>query len=193
MTDLNPPASPSDENHDPEIVERREYARVMDAVGLIILHEVVDGIPQATRGTNLDGIKNRYDISGYAEVKRDYPAITEYIDALEERIRQLRLDGRELQEAPTHKVILSAGGVAFADDQLLQPGDIVSLRLTLFPKLQRIDCEAAVVSIGDITELLSDRQHSYRVSFTVISKADAAIIDEHVHSLCKSVRPHPEP
>jgi len=171
--------------------DRRKTLRVMDAIGLEIQHDM-SGSDKPSPKSSPGRVQNHYDLAGYAEVKRQYPAITEYIDTLEERIRQLRLDGRELPEAPTHKVILSAGGVAFAEDRLFQPGDIVTLHITLFPKLQHVVCEGAVVSIGDITEVVHDNQHSYRVSFTSISDADARVIDRHVHSLCKSIRSYPE-
>lgn len=173
--------------------ERREYARVMDAIGLefrsrsVDADEADDGLP-----ASLDGVIDHYELEGYASVKRDFPEITDYIDLLEERIRQLQLGGNILVESPTHKVSISASGVAFADDRLLEPGDIVPLRLTLFPELFRISCDGTVVSVGDISELANDNQHSYRIVFNNIAASDIELIDQHVRTLCKSVRHYPD-
>lgn len=172
--------------------ERRQHLRVMDAIGLEILHESGDKLAASTHVSRATKAHNRYDLDGYSVVQRDFPAIVEYIDLLEEQIRQLQLDGRSVTDSPTHTVILSAGGVAFADDQLFQPGDILSLRLTLFPQRKRIECDGAIVSIGDITELARDTQHSYRVTFTSIAEQDVQAIDQHVHRLYSSIRTYPE-
>lgn len=171
--------------------ERRSHERVQDAIGLQIerLHEMPAAGEPASRPSTDTNIRraNKYDIPGYADVKRDYPAVASYVQELEERIRQLQLDGVKPAEAPTHKVSLSASGVAFADDQLLYPGELVGITLTLFPSLRRIGCDARVVSTGDAPEIANGEKHTYRMTFVRITDEDRAMINEHVKGLRKSI------
>jgi len=129
------------------------------------------------------------DIDGYAAVKRDYPAVAHYVEELEERIRQLLLDGVFPSESPTHKVSLSAGGgMAFADNLLMYPGEQVGLTITLFPSLQRVACDARVISAGDAQEIANGEKHTYRLSFVRITDADKQTLDRHVQGLFRSIQ-----
>lgn len=171
--------------------ERRGYDRVQDAVGLQIqrLHEL-----PAAGETKIEKSKpgrvrraNKYDIEGYAEVKRDYPAVADYVKELEERIRQLRMGGSTPSETPTHKVSLSASGLAFSDETLMYPGEQVGLTITLFPSTRRISCDARIVSAGDAPEIANGDKHTYRLTFVRLSDNDKQFLDTHVKSLLKSI------
>ena len=131
---------------------------------------------------------NKYDIDGYADVKRNFPAVTDYIAELEERIRQLLLDADQPSQTPTHKVSLSAGGMAFADDVLLQTGEVIGVTLTLFPSLQRIAGDARVVSANDAPEIALGDKPTYRIVFVRMTDADRTLLDAHVAQLMDSVR-----
>ncbi len=171
--------------------ERRDYDRVQDAVGLEVrrLHELpaAGEVSISSAPTGKVRRANKYDIEGYADVKRDYPAVAEYVAELEERIRQLLLDGATPSESPTHKVSLSASGMAFADDTLLYPGEQVGISITLFPSMRRVACDARVVSAGDAPEIANGEKHTYRLSFVRITDADKTILDEHVQSLLRRI------
>lgn len=171
--------------------ERRDFERVQDAVGLQVkrLHELpAAGEAQSSvAAANKVRRANKYDIDGYADVKREHPAVANYVEELEERIRQLLLDGEIPSEAPTHKVSLSASGMAFADDILMYPGEQIGLSITLFPSLRRVACDARVVSAGDAPEISNGEKHTYRLSFVRISDADKQAIHQHVTALLKSI------
>lgn len=169
--------------------ERRHHVRVQDAVGLHV-HRLVE-LPAA--GQSVPAIvqpsvlkHDKYDIEGYAEVRRDHPAVGQYIDDLEERIRQLLLDSDAISEKPSHKVSLSAGGLYFSDRLLLHPGEMISLILTLFPSGKRIGSDARVISANDVPEVSSGDELSYRVVFVRMSDADRQTIAEHVNKLIGS-------
>lgn len=171
--------------------ERRDYDRVQDAVGLQVkrLHELpaAGELKTDIGASNRVRRANKYDIKGYAEVKREHPAVANYVEELEERIRQLLLDGVIPSESPTHKVSLSASGMAFADEVLMYPGEQVGITITLFPSLKRVACDARVVSAGDAPEIANGEKHTYRLNFVRITDADKKILDDHVKSLKKSI------
>lgn len=171
--------------------ERREFDRVQDAVALQVqrLHELPAAGEVVSNVDSADKVRraNKYDIDGYADVKRDYPAVANYVEALEERIRQLLLDGAISSESPTHKVSLSASGMAFADNMLMYPGEQIGLTITLFPSLRRVACDARVISAGDAPEIANGEQHTYRLSFVRITDTDKQALDQHVQGLLSSI------
>ena len=123
----------------PKFQERRDFERVQDAVALELL---LPGEPAGAAKV----IRDKYSLAGYEAVRADYPEITAYISELEGRLRELAPAASDALELPTHKVSLSGSGMAFADERMLQPGDIVSMRITLFPSRVTIACTATVIS-----------------------------------------------
>lgn len=170
----------------PDQSERRRYVRVQDAVGLHIqqlsdMPAAGQVIPPLERAAVRK--RDKYDIDGYAAVRRDHPAVAIYIDDLEERIRQLLLDGDEVAVTPTHKVSLSAGGIHFTDKNLLRPGEMIGITLTLFPSGHRIGTDARILSGNDAPEVGRRDEPSYRAVFVRMSDADRQVVDEHVKRL----------
>lgn len=179
-----------------EMEDRRGHLRVRDAVGLVV--RPLKSLPAAGDSNNRsEGStgsakpearskvrkNNKYEINGYAEVKSQYPDVADYISALEERIRTLLLQGDSPSENPTHITSLSAGGIAFAEDMLLQVDEPVSMQITLFPTLHRISCDATIVTVGDAPEIGFGDKHTYRASFTRMSDQDRAFLEAHVKKL----------
>lgn len=171
--------------------ERRQYQRVQDAVALHI-ERLTDrpaaGQPGSTAPSESgrQGVRkhDKYEIEGYAEVRRNHPAVADYIDALEERIRELLLGGEQAQSVkPTHKVSLSAGGMSFSDKLLLQPGEVVAVTMTLFPSGQRIGTDAVVIAGNDSPEVANSDAPNYRLRFVRMSDADRECIAAHVTHL----------
>jgi hypothetical protein len=166
--------------------DRREYTRVQDAVGLSI-QKLTDmpaaGMVVSPSSPNKVRKSDKYDIEGYAAVRRDQPAVASYIDALEERIRQLLLDGDATTDKPTHKVSLSAGGVHFADTILLRPGELIGLTITLFPSGRRISADARILDGIEAPEVAKRDEPNYRALFVRISDADRAAVEAHVQGI----------
>lgn len=168
--------------------ERRHHVRVQDAIGLHI--QQLTDLPAAGQ-PNLPVERtpvrkaDKYEIEGYGVVRRDYPAVASYIDDLEERIRELLLNGDSTTSdaKPTHKVSLSAGGLHFSDKRLLHPGEMVGLTLTLFPGGQRIGTDARIISGNDAPEVARKGEPSYRALFIRMSDTDRRTVDEHVRQL----------
>ena len=172
------------DGHIPDgISERRQYTRVQDAVGLHI-QQLTDmpaaGVLKSPRQPEKVRKQDKYAIEGYAEVRRDYPEVASYIDALEERIRQLLLDGDVTIAKPTHKVSLSAGGIHFSDNLLLRPGDLIGLTLTLFPSGRKISTDARILDGNEAPEIAKRDEPSYRAIFVRLSEEDRLAIDNHV-------------
>ncbi len=169
-----------------DVDERRQFVRVQDAVGLH-LHRLVErpaaGQPIADIEPPAVRKIDKYAIEGYAAVRKDFPAVAQYISDLEERIRELLLDGDVAPSKPTHKVSLSAGGLSFSDKNLYVPGELVSIRLTLFPTGTRIGIDAVIVKTNEDDEVLSQDRPTYRAEFVRISDGDRRVIDSHVNQL----------
>lgn len=166
--------------------ERREYTRVQDAVGLTI--QKLTEMPAAGTGASVQSSlkvrkRDKYDIQGYASVRRDFPAVASYIDQLEERIRQLLLDGDSTKSKPTHKVSLSAGGVHFADSILLRPGELIGITITLFPSGRQISTDARILDGNEAPEVAKRDEPSYRALFVRMSEADHEAIEAHVQKI----------
>ncbi|MGQ7843728.1 hypothetical protein ACUNV4_04585 [Granulosicoccus sp. 3-233] len=169
-----------------ESSERRSSERVQDAIALHV--ERLTDLPaagQVVRAPARQSVRKRdkYEIDGYAEVCRDHPEVAAYIDALEERIRELLLGGESAPIRPTHKVSLSAGGIRFQDTLLLQPGEMVGLTMTLFPSGQRIGTDALILAGNDSPEVARGDSPTYRARFVRMSDADRQTIGDHVQSL----------
>ena len=166
--------------------ERRRFVRAQDAVGLHVQRLVdIPAAGQKVPSRPQPGVRktDKYSMQGYAAVRKDYPDVAQYISDLEERIRELLLDGDAEPAKPTHKVSLSAGGVSFSDKALFVPGEMVSVTLTLFPAAQRIGTDAVIVSVNSPDEVPDQKNPTYRAEFIRISDSDRQVIEEHIRQL----------
>lgn len=172
--------------------ERRRFVRVQDAVGLHLQRLVerpAAGQPDAAIEPPAVRKTDKYTIDGYASVRKDFPAVAQYISDLEERIRELLLDGEVAPSKPTHKVSLSAGGLRFSDKNLYVPGEQITMNLTLFPTGHRISTDAIIVSANDADEVLSHDYPTYRAEFVRISDDARQMIDNHIDQLLRKRTP----
>jgi len=170
------------------LTERRQFVRVQDAIGLHI--QRLTDMPAAgqvvsARLPNTVRKQDKYDIDGYAVVRRDYPDVAKYIDDLEERIRQLLLDGDATPAKPTHKVNLSAGGIYFSDSILLRPGELIGLTMIFFPSGESISVDAQILEGNEPTERLKRDEPSYRAIFVRMTEDNIKIIERHVQRILK--------
>jgi len=88
--------------------------------------------------------------------------------------------------APTHKVSLSGGGVAFSDSRLLEPGETLEIVLTLFPAGRAIVGEARVVLANEAPEVADGDRPTYRLLFTRLDDADRSALLAHVEELSRT-------
>lgn len=86
-------------------------------------------------------------------------------------------------ERPTHKISLSAVGVAFAHDVLMRPGELISIDITLFPSCQTVQADGRIVSANDTHEIADGDKPTYRVMFESISDVDRDVIAAQVKTL----------
>ncbi len=166
--------------------DRRRFVRVQDALGLHVQRLVelpAAGQPFSEVERSQVRKRDKYSIPGYAEVRRDFPQVAQYITDLEERIRELLLDGEPVPAKPTHKVSLSAGGVRFSAKQLFVPGEVVSMTLTLFPSGKRIGSDAIIIAANEADEVMHEDDPTYHSEFIRISDGDRAVIEEQVKRL----------
>jgi len=166
--------------------ERRQFVRVQDAIGLNI--QRLTDMPAAGQAVSARLPKtvrkrDKYDIEGYAIVRRDYPDVAKYIDDLEERIRQLLLDGDATPAKPTHKVSLSAGGIYFSDSILLRPGELIGLTMTFFPSGESISVDAQILGGNEPAERIKRDEPSYRAIFVRMTDHNVNVIERHVQRI----------
>ena len=84
---------------------------------------------------------------------------------------------------PTHKISLSAVGVAFAHDVLMRPGELITVGITLFPSCKTIQADGRIVSANDAPEIADGDKPTYRVSFESIIDSYRDTIEAQVQSL----------
>jgi len=166
--------------------ERRQFVRVQDAIGLHI--QQLTDMPAAGQAVSVilpDKVRRRdkYDIRGYAAVRKDHPDVANYIDDLEERIRQLLLDGDDAPAKPTHKVSLSAGGIHFSDSLLLRPGEFINITMTFFPSGERVSVDAQILDGDEIPQAVRKDEPSYRAIFVRMNIHDQTLIENHVQRI----------
>ena len=90
-------------------------------------------------------------------------------------------DSSVLHDGPTHKVSLSGSGIAFAHNQLLQPGDRVNLQLTLYPAETELELSAMIVSVGHASGPVSGGEYAARAVFSDIESAMRKQILDHIN------------
>ena len=90
-----------------------------------------------------------------------------------------------IDDRPTHKISLSAVGIAFAHDDLMRPGELISVQITLFPSCHIIQVDGRVVSANDAAEIADGDKPTYRVAFESISDSDRELIEVQVKTLAE--------
>ncbi len=176
--------------------ERRGRDRATDAVGLIVTKVNPRLQPESAESSSPDQYPSsfynnpvkqldKYDLAGYSDVKARYPEVAEYISSLEEALRVASVARQMPQTRPTHKVSLSASGLAFADNRLYKVTSNLRLSIQLFPINVQINCLGRIISVNDAPEVGEGDKHTYRVIFTEIAENDRALIDQHVQTILR--------
>ncbi len=185
-------------NEDKQTVnERREYFRVDDAVRLSLrpvppeqaqnLSELLDRnlADSFTIMSSLAAVTAEMVVN-MRRIENSDPDVAAYLKALDRKIEIL---GRafiacesELVEQPAHPVNLSAGGMAALVNECYQPGQVVEIRMLLFPSFTGVLMYGTVVACDPVKEDDAGAGYSHRVrmAFTHMREQDRDIIIRHV-------------
>ncbi len=177
--------------------ERRRYFRVEDSV---ILHwrpigeqELPDD-PQAIEAALADDeremaerlmTRDPADAELLRGIAEHQPEVASYLERLEQRLANLAhtllIAGDALPATPTHDVDISASGIGFEADEPLPEGQLIELKLVVFPSYLGILTYGRVVR----SEPLEPDQEGRRrfhvgTHFTVIRDADREALIQHI-------------
>ncbi len=113
-------------------------------------------------------------------IQRDYPDVAKYFEALERKIEVLAhafmVSNNRLTDQPTHKVNLSASGIAFDTEQFLVEGQILELKMVVPPAL------VGIMTFGKVIYCRGRGDGLYRagVDFLSLRDQDREFLIRHV-------------
>ncbi len=90
-------------------------------------------------------------------------------------------------DAPSHKCSISSVGLAFAHETLMQPGELITVEITLFPSKRTVTADARVVSANNAPEIADGDKPTYRIAFESIGDEDRDFIEAHVQKIKSSL------
>lgn len=173
---------------DSHSVNRREYYRIEDQVGLefrtMTRRQDIQDLfeDRATQGLHqeLSRIDQdvRQQLAALADRDRNLAFLLKALNhKLDTVARIMTFEQKPLQQGEWHQVTLSEGGIAFASHGYRpEPGARLGLRLTLMPELQRVLVQGEIVKVED-DDAEQPRVH---VTFTDLSDSNRQIIARHV-------------
>jgi hypothetical protein len=176
--------------------DRREYFRVNDAIRLnisLVPEELTDSLwellEQKVAGgfavmSSLSGISAEMAIS-MRRIESNDPDIAAYLKALDRKIdmlgRAFIVQEHELMDEPAHPVSLSAGGMGVLVNDEYRPGQILEIKMLLFPSLTGVVMYAAVVECTPLgEEEREDYRYRLRLEFTHLREQDRDLLIRHV-------------
>lgn len=177
--------------------ERRAYFRVDDAIRLGLRPVSPEELDQLDERLEQNLASSFTVMSSLASISAEMvvnmrriensdPDVAAYLKALDRKIevlgRALTVEDNELVEQPAHPVNLSAGGMAVLVNECYQPGQVLEIRMLLYPSFTGvlmygdvIDCEPL-----DEDESASGYRYRMRLSFTHLREQDRDLIIRHV-------------
>ncbi|MDJ0833720.1 MAG: PilZ domain-containing protein [Gammaproteobacteria bacterium] len=173
--------------------ERRRFYRIDDQAGIkcepIDPAQVTERLESFWNDHHQFSIRNDFNFkieqhqADLNKIKASMPELGRYLDMLQEQIDLLTDKLLETEDDFTddeRQVNLSAQGLSFYQDQVLDKDSIVELHLKLLPSRQQIVSFARVIQC----EMLDHEQGKYRISldFENIHEADQEILVKHVHA-----------
>lgn len=170
--------------------DRRRYFRIDDEIILVyrsISQEEVPGPEyfqsQFTDRFSLTSTLEYLTCESQAQlrlIQRDYPEVSKYLETLERKINVLAqafmVSNNHLAEQPTHKVNLSACGIAFDAEQRLAEGQILELKMVVPPAL------VGILTFGKVIYCREQQHGRYRVGvdFLALRDQDREFLIRHV-------------
>lgn len=179
--------------------ERRKYFRVDDEV---ILHyrevsrEVAEASIRPESDTVADGFTlgarfaalNQELVPLMREIQSDSRATARYLAAVDMKLDMLARvllraeseSGSVAADEPARKVNISAGGIAFTTDRLLNTGAVLELRMILLPEMIGLTAFGRVVASGPGETAPSGFRYLNSVEFVGLREAYRDLIVCHV-------------
>ncbi len=176
--------------------DRREYFRVDDSVRLSItpvpddqLDSLFERLEQNIAGgftvmSSLAAISGEMAIS-MRRIENSDPDVAAYLKALDRKIEAL---GRAfiaqesaLVEEPARPVNLSAGGMGMLVNECYEPGQVLEIKMLLFPSFTGVLMYGEVVECSPNESAGEDGYHySLRLAFTHLREQDRDLLIRHV-------------
>lgn len=177
--------------------ERRAYFRVDDAIRLGLRPVPPEELGRLDERLEHDLANSFTVMSSLAAISGEMvvnmrriensdPDVAAYLKALDRKIevlgRALTAGDNDLVEQPAHPVNLSAGGMGVLVDERYEPGQVLEIRMLLFPSFTGILMFGDVIDCEPVTEPDRDSGYSYRmrISFTHMREQDRDLLIRHV-------------
>ncbi len=171
--------------------ERRRFFRIEDEIVLVYRPIAPEDMPdpdqfqnQALDPFSLTSTLEYLTQESHAHlrrIERDHPDVAEYLKTLERKIdvlaQALMISNNRLVDQPTHKVNLSAAGIAFDADRPIAEGGLLELKMVLPPSL------VGIVTFGRVVHCSpSEDGKSWRVGVDFLSmrEQDREVLIRHV-------------
>ena len=177
--------------------DRREYFRVNDSVRVSIRpvsEEQLDTLRQRMQQNFADGFTVMSSLIGISaemavsmrRIENSDPDVAAYLKALDRKIdvlgRAFISQESELLEEPAHPVNLSGGGMGILLNDCYQPGQVLEIKMLLFPSFTGVLMYGTVIDCEPIDERDRDSGYSYRMrlAFTHMREQDRDLLIRHV-------------
>lgn len=176
--------SPSDEPSASPDIERRNYFRIEDHIGLEICRSAsAEGSKQSGAAGHLHALRGelrrldqdiRMNLATLSERDRLLGSLFKTLNSkLDTLARIITFEQNMMQAVRWQDVILSEGGLAFMQDSAaFSPGEKITLRMVLPPELYQVEARAKVLDIS-----ASGRVHT---EFIDLPNTDRQLIARHV-------------
>ena len=177
--------------------ERREYFRIDDEIALEyrpvstdeaeqlrnkIHSRVVDRFTAASSFT----VTSRQLTHVIRKVQTQTPELARCLQAIDQKLNMIAQlfvsEEINLQERPTFRVNLSAGGLAFRNQHEIKPGTLLELRMVLLPALVGILTLSRVIQCERVND--GDLESPWQVSvvYEYLREADRELLVRHIMS-----------
>ncbi len=176
--------------------DRREYFRVHDSIRIDLrvvpedqLDRLDEQLQQASAGgftvmSSMAAISAEMTIS-MRRIEQSDPDVATYLKALDQKIevlgRAIAVQESRMRDAPAYPVSLSAGGMGILIDREFEPGQVLEIRMLLFPSLTGVVTYASVIECGPADEKEGDTDYRFylRLAFTHMREQDRDLLIRH--------------
>ncbi len=118
------------------------------------------------------------------KIQEREPEIALYLQTLNEKMdllaRQLAMETTELTQRTPRRVDISAAGVCFEAAEPVEPGQLMDLKMMLFPSLDYIRAVGRVVRCAETRETPQAPGFSIAVDFDYLRDDDRELLVQHV-------------